>query len=148
MIIHVLTCAKIKIQNICKKYENPPANNRVGSANFGPSPLSSRHGSQESLRHLNNMGSMSMLQTPTSSVCRDPVSAAQKKKGIKSSLGRFFSKKEKVCPSFECFNDSVISKTLLFGFAAKRCQGFDARRFCQHDVHEWIVDDERCRFEL
>lgn len=36
-----------------------------------------------------------MLQTPTSSG-RDSVSAAQKKKGIKSSLGRFFSKKEKV----------------------------------------------------
>lgn len=71
-------------------------NSRVGSSNFGPSPLSSRHGSQESLRHLNTMGSMSMLQTPTSSVCRDQVSAAQKKKSIKSSLGRFFSKKEKV----------------------------------------------------
>lgn len=36
-----------------------------------------------------------MLQTPTSSV-RDSVSAAQKKKSIKSSLGRFFSKKDKV----------------------------------------------------
>ena len=74
----------------------PCKHSRVGSSNFGPSPLSSRHGSQESLRHLNTMGSMSMLQTPTSSVCRDPVSAAQKKKSIKSSLGRFFSKKEKV----------------------------------------------------
>lgn len=41
------------------------------------------------------MGSMSLLQTPTSS-SRDAVSAAQKKKGIKSSLGRFFSKKDKV----------------------------------------------------
>lgn len=68
---------------------------RAGSSNFGPSPLSSRHGSQESLRHLNTMGSMSMLQTPTSA-SRDAVSAAQKKKGLKSSLGRFFSKKEKV----------------------------------------------------
>lgn len=38
---------------------------------------------------------MSMLQTPTSS-SRDAVAAAQKKKGIKSSLGRFFSKKDKV----------------------------------------------------
>lgn len=68
---------------------------RVGTSNFGPSPLSSRHGSQESLRHFSTMGSMSMLQTPTSS-SRDAVAAAQKKKGIKSSLGRFFSKKEKV----------------------------------------------------
>lgn len=41
------------------------------------------------------MGSMSMLQTPTSS-SRDAAAAAQKKKGLKSSLGRFFSKKEKV----------------------------------------------------
>lgn len=76
-------------------------NNRVGNSNFGPSPLSSRHGSQESLRHYNTMGSMSMLQTPTSSSPRDAAAAAaaaaQKKKGLKSSLGRFFSKKEKVC---------------------------------------------------
>jgi hypothetical protein len=36
---------------------------------------------------------MNMLQTPTGT--RD-VSGSQKKKGIKSSLGRFFSKKEKV----------------------------------------------------
>lgn len=36
---------------------------------------------------------MNMLQTPTGN--RD-IAGAQKKKGIKSSLGRFFSKKEKV----------------------------------------------------
>lgn len=36
---------------------------------------------------------MNMLQTPTGN--RD-IASAQKKKGIKSSLGRFFSKKEKV----------------------------------------------------
>ncbi|KAI9585657.1 hypothetical protein GQX74_001504 [Glossina fuscipes] len=64
---------------------------------YGLSPLSSRYGSQESLtRHFNTMGSMSMLQTPTNAVGRDVVSVVQKKKGIKSSLGRFFSKKEKV----------------------------------------------------
>ncbi|SPP85708.1 liprin-alpha-1 isoform X1 [Drosophila guanche] len=64
---------------------------------YGLSPLSSRYGSQESLRHYNTMGSMSMLQTPTSGVSREAAAAAvQKKKGIKSSLGRFFSKKEKV----------------------------------------------------
>lgn len=57
--------------------------------------MSSRHGSQESLRHVNTLGSMSMLQVQNASV-RDSVSAAQKKKSIKSSLGRFFSKKEKV----------------------------------------------------
>lgn len=74
--------------------------NRGGMSSFGPSPMSSRHGSQESLRHLSQMGSMSMLQTPTSN-SRD----AQKKKGIKSSLGRFFSKKEKVN------NNYVVLKT-------------------------------------
>ncbi|XP_055902046.1 liprin-alpha-1 isoform X11 [Eupeodes corollae] len=79
----------------------PPSqgpNNNIRSAyqNYGPSPLSSRHGSQESLRHYSTMGSMNMLQTPTSSVSRDVVTAVQKKKGIKSSLGRFFSKKDKV----------------------------------------------------
>ncbi|XP_017134486.1 liprin-alpha-1 isoform X3 [Drosophila elegans] len=69
----------------------------LSSHSYGLSPLSSRYGSQESLRHYNTMGSMSMLQTPTSGVSRDAAAAAvQKKKGIKSSLGRFFSKKEKV----------------------------------------------------
>lgn len=73
---------------------------RVGNyATYAPSPLSSRHGSQESLRHYNTMGSMSMLQTPTSTsreAATAAAVAAQKKKGLKSSLGRFFSKKEKV----------------------------------------------------
>lgn len=62
-----------------------------------PSPLGSRVSSQESLRNFNNMGSLGMIQTPTSIVSRDGiVTSVQKKKGIKSSLGRFFSKKEKV----------------------------------------------------
>lgn len=43
---------------------------------------------------------MSMLQVQSGNV-RDSVSAAQKKKGIKSSLGRFFSKKEKVSAIFK-----------------------------------------------
>ncbi|XP_016944939.3 liprin-alpha-1 isoform X3 [Drosophila suzukii] len=69
----------------------------LSSHSYGLSPLSSRYGSQESLRHYNTMGSMSMLQTPTSGVSREAAAAAvQKKKGLKSSLGRFFSKKEKV----------------------------------------------------
>ncbi|XP_030555745.1 liprin-alpha-1 isoform X2 [Drosophila novamexicana] len=70
----------------------------LNTHSYGLSPLSSRYGSQESLRHYNTMGSMSMLQTPTSGVSREAAAAAavQKKKGIKSSLGRFFSKKEKV----------------------------------------------------
>lgn len=70
---------------------------RVGMNQYVPSPLGSRVSSQESLRHFSTMGSMNMLQTPTSSVSRDGmVAVVQKKKGIKSSLGRFFSKKEKV----------------------------------------------------
>ncbi|XP_044740586.1 liprin-alpha-1 isoform X2 [Chrysoperla carnea] len=89
-----------------------------------PSPLSSRHSSQDSL-HKNALCGSGMLNTSTASMMgisgvglgsggsgggtlprdgslpRDPASvaaaaaAAQKKKGIKSSLGRFFSKKEK-----------------------------------------------------
>ncbi|XP_065358357.1 liprin-alpha-1 isoform X2 [Calliphora vicina] len=69
----------------------------IAHTGYGLSPLSSRYGSQESLsRHFNTMGSMSMLQTPTNAVGRDGGSVVQKKKGIKSSLGRFFSKKDKV----------------------------------------------------
>ncbi|XP_053671158.1 liprin-alpha-1 [Anopheles nili] len=71
-------------------------NHFVASNNYGMSPLNSRHGSQESLKHLSMVSSLSSLQTPTASRGGDAVSAAQKKKGIKSSLGRFFSKKEKV----------------------------------------------------
>uniref|UniRef100_A0A182NA02 SAM domain-containing protein n=1 Tax=Anopheles dirus TaxID=7168 RepID=A0A182NA02_9DIPT len=71
-------------------------NHFVPSSNYGMSPLNSRHGSQESLKHLSMVSSLSSLQTPTASRGGDAVSAAQKKKGIKSSLGRFFSKKEKV----------------------------------------------------
>uniref|UniRef100_A0A182TNM8 SAM domain-containing protein n=1 Tax=Anopheles melas TaxID=34690 RepID=A0A182TNM8_9DIPT len=71
-------------------------NHFVASSNYGMSPLNSRHGSQESLKHLSMVSSLSSLQTPTASRGGDAVSAAQKKKGIKSSLGRFFSKKEKV----------------------------------------------------
>ncbi|XP_062544985.1 liprin-alpha-1 isoform X3 [Armigeres subalbatus] len=63
-------------------------------ASFGVSPPGSRHGSQESLKKFNAINTLSSLQTPTS-VTREAVVAAQKKKGIKSSLGRLFSKKEK-----------------------------------------------------
>lgn len=73
--------------NVCVIYESRSA------TGYASSPLNSRHGSQESLRHLSSMSSMNMLQTPTGT--RD-VGGSQKKKGIKSSLGRFFSKKEKV----------------------------------------------------
>ncbi|XP_061502903.1 liprin-alpha-1 isoform X2 [Anopheles gambiae] len=78
------------------EFPNESRNHFVASSNYGMSPLNSRHGSQESLKHLSMVSSLSSLQTPTASRGGDAVSAAQKKKGIKSSLGRFFSKKEKV----------------------------------------------------
>ncbi|XP_055296212.1 liprin-alpha-1 isoform X13 [Sitodiplosis mosellana] len=106
----------LRLTNTGNLYQNHNFS-RVGSSNFGPSPLSSRHGSQESLRHLNTMGSMSMLQTPTSSVCRDQVSAAQKKKSIKSSLGRFFSKKEKVKGVKDSMPDGSASMMSMSGLS-------------------------------
>ncbi|XP_034951803.1 liprin-alpha-1 isoform X3 [Chelonus insularis] len=79
-----------------------------GTLNCGtpPSPLSSRHSSQDSL-HKNNMSGMGLpigqlssshlpMQSTMSPATAAAVAAAQKKKGIKSSLGRFFSKKEKI----------------------------------------------------
>lgn len=72
--------------------------------NYGHSPMSSRHGSQESLRHLSSMSSMNMIQTPTGT--RD-ISGGQKKKGIKSSLGRLFSKKDKVKGGKDTMQDSA-----------------------------------------
>lgn len=89
---------------------------RVGASNFGPSPLSSRHGSQESLRHLSSVGSMSMLQTPTST-SREAMAAAQKKKGLKSSLGRFFSKKEKVKGVKDAMPDGSTSMMSMSGLS-------------------------------
>ncbi|XP_049844155.1 liprin-alpha-1-like isoform X22 [Schistocerca gregaria] len=61
---------------------------RPGGYSTPPSPLSSRHSSQDSL-HKNATST-----TPVSASAA-AAAAAQKKKGIKSSLGRFFSKKEK-----------------------------------------------------
>ncbi|KAK0166482.1 hypothetical protein PV328_004901 [Microctonus aethiopoides] len=79
-----------------------------GTLNSGtpPSPLSSRHSSQDSL-HKNNLGNIGLpigqlssshlhMQGNMSPATAAAVAAAQKKKGIKSSLGRFFSKKEKI----------------------------------------------------
>ncbi|XP_017798504.1 PREDICTED: liprin-alpha-1 [Habropoda laboriosa] len=79
-----------------------------GALNSGtpPSPLSSRHSSQDSL-HKNNLPGVGLpigqlssshlhMQSTMSPVTAAAVAAAQKKKGIKSSLGRFFSKKEKI----------------------------------------------------
>lgn len=79
----------------------------MNSGTTPPSPLSSRHSSQDSL-HKNHLASMGLpisqfstqhlqhMQATMSPATAAAVAAAQKKKGIKSSLGRFFSKKEKV----------------------------------------------------
>ncbi|XP_071051585.1 liprin-alpha-1 isoform X3 [Onthophagus taurus] len=64
---------------------------RQGQTHTPPSPLSSRHSSQESL-HKNTV---SGVPRDVSAAAVAAAAAAQKKKGIKSSLGRFFSKKEK-----------------------------------------------------
>ncbi|XP_054270398.1 liprin-alpha-1 [Macrosteles quadrilineatus] len=61
-----------------------------GGYSTPPSPLSSRHSSQDSL-HKHTLISSQYHLPPNAS-----QAAAHKKKGIKSSLGRFFSKKEKV----------------------------------------------------
>lgn len=82
------------------------------NTNYASSPLSSRHGSQESLRHLSSMSSMNMLQTPTGN--RD-IAGGQKKKGIKSSLGRFFSKKEKVSKFVKSFRTEILNKFQVKG---------------------------------
>ncbi|KAI4458652.1 lar interacting protein lip -related protein [Holotrichia oblita] len=65
---------------------------RQGQTHTPPSPLSSRHSSQESL-HKNTVTG---VPRDVSAAAVAAAAAAQKKKGIKSSLGRFFSKKEKV----------------------------------------------------
>ncbi|XP_029170749.1 liprin-alpha-1 isoform X6 [Nylanderia fulva] len=90
-----------------------PTHSRHGQHNNGalnsgtpPSPLSSRHSSQDSL-HKNNFSSVGLpigqlstshlhMQSNMSPATAAAVAAAQKKKGIKGSLGRFFSKKDKI----------------------------------------------------
>ncbi|XP_023310282.1 liprin-alpha-1, partial [Anoplophora glabripennis] len=66
---------------------------RQGQTHTPPSPLSSRHSSQESL-HKNTVTGLPRDMSSAAAVAA--AATAQKKKGIKSSLGRFFSKKEKV----------------------------------------------------
>lgn len=82
-----------------------------------PSPLSSRHSSQESL-HKNAMVGMSR---DASAAAVAAAAAAQKKKGIKSSLGRFFSKKDKVL--ITALNILRYSSISLFYFCTGQRQG-------------------------
>ncbi|XP_055613741.1 liprin-alpha-1 isoform X2 [Uranotaenia lowii] len=92
---------------------------RCGTAtSFAMSPPGSRHGSQESLKKFNAISStLNSIQTPTS-VARDAVVAAQKKKGIKSSLGRLFSKKEKGKPGKDSsMPDGSVSMMSMSGLS-------------------------------
>ncbi|KAK9887987.1 hypothetical protein WA026_000277 [Henosepilachna vigintioctopunctata] len=77
---------------------------RQGLQQTPPSPLSSHHSSQESL-HKNAIAGISR------DVSAAAVAAAQKKKGLKSSLGRFFSKREKVKGREVLGNENMVSLT-------------------------------------
>ncbi|XP_068082984.1 liprin-alpha-1 [Anabrus simplex] len=83
-----LTARSIRLERVAQALaQSQEELRRPGGYSTPPSPLSSRHSSQDSL-HKNVPAS-----TPVSASAA--AAAAQKKKGIKSSLGRFFSKKEK-----------------------------------------------------
>ncbi|XP_017759369.1 PREDICTED: liprin-alpha-1 isoform X2 [Eufriesea mexicana] len=110
-----LTARSIKLERVAQAlaHSQEELRSRHGQHNNGalnsgtpPSPLSSRHSSQDSL-HKNNLSGVGLpigqlssshlhMQSTMSPATAAAVAAAQKKKGIKSSLGRFFSKKEKI----------------------------------------------------
>lgn len=75
---------------------------RQGLQQTPPSPLSSHHSSQESL-HKN-----AVMGIPRD-VSAAAVAAAQKKKGLKSSLGRFFSKREKAKGREVIGNENMVA---------------------------------------
>jgi len=88
---------------------NPSSLRGASGFSTPPSPLSSRHSSQDSLHHgptlmgqtgtslssISSAFSISQMQSYHHTLPSSASAAAQKKKGLKSSLGRFFSKKEK-----------------------------------------------------
>lgn len=110
-----LTARSIRLERVAQvlAHSQEELRSRHGQHNNGalnsgtpPSPLSSRHSSQDSL-HKNNLSGVGLpigqlssshlhMQSTMSPATAAAVAAAQKKKGIKSSLGRFFSKKEKI----------------------------------------------------
>ncbi|XP_049844157.1 liprin-alpha-1-like isoform X24 [Schistocerca gregaria] len=84
-----LTARSLRLERVAQALaQSQEELRRPGGYSTPPSPLSSRHSSQDSL-HKNATST-----TPVSASAA-AAAAAQKKKGIKSSLGRFFSKKEK-----------------------------------------------------
>nr|XP_018899528.1 PREDICTED: liprin-alpha-2 isoform X2 [Bemisia tabaci] len=83
---------------------NQVSMNRIPGFSTPPSPVSSRHSSQDSLHKASALASVSAAQQAA-------VAAAQKKKGIKTSLGRFFSKKEKVKGKDGLSTNSIMSSS-------------------------------------
>uniref|UniRef100_T1GS58 SAM domain-containing protein n=1 Tax=Megaselia scalaris TaxID=36166 RepID=T1GS58_MEGSC len=78
-----LTARSIRLERVAQALalSQEELRSRVGMNQYIPSPLGSRVSSQESLRNFNNMGSLGMIQTPTSIVSRDGiVTSVQKKK--------------------------------------------------------------------
>ncbi|CAG2057769.1 unnamed protein product [Timema podura] len=90
-----LTARSLRLERVAQALaQSQEELRRPGGYSTPPSPLSSRHSSQDSLHKtlppgVGNIGASAAA-----------AAAAQKKKGIKSSLGRFFSKKEKVRGTF------------------------------------------------
>ncbi|XP_035735948.1 liprin-alpha-1-like isoform X8 [Vespa mandarinia] len=102
-----LTARSLRLERVVQAlaHSQEELRRRTGQTGF-PSSGFSPHSSQDSL-HKNNLSSVGLpigqlssshlhMQTTMSPATAAAVAAAQKKKGIKSSLGRFFSKKEKI----------------------------------------------------
>ncbi|XP_050427800.1 liprin-alpha-1 isoform X4 [Adelges cooleyi] len=106
-----LTARSMRLERVAQALAHSQEELRRGASGFStpPSPLSSRHSSQDSLHHgpsmmgqagtslssISSAFSISQMPSYHHTLPSSASAAAQKKKGIKSSLGRFFSKKEK-----------------------------------------------------
>ncbi|XP_043508691.1 liprin-alpha-1 isoform X7 [Frieseomelitta varia] len=102
-----LTARSIRLERVAQAlaHSQEELRRRTGQAGFPTSGFPA-HSSQDSL-HKNNLSGVGLpigqlssshlhMQSTMSPATAAAVAAAQKKKGIKSSLGRFFSKKEKI----------------------------------------------------
>ncbi|KAL0100266.1 hypothetical protein PUN28_019571 [Cardiocondyla obscurior] len=102
-----LTARSLRLERVVQAlaHSQEELRRRTGQSGF-PSGGFPTHSSQDSL-HKNNFSSVGLpigqlstshlhIQSTMSPATAAAVAAAQKKKGIKSSLGRFFSKKEKI----------------------------------------------------
>ncbi|XP_058816964.1 liprin-alpha-1-like [Topomyia yanbarensis] len=111
----------------------------------GVSPPSSLLGSQESLKKYNAVNMLGSLHT-SSSVTRESVTAAQKKKGIKSSLGRLFSKKEKCKAGKESsMPDGSISMMSMSGLSLISNIDSNYDNISVYKMPESVTTVEYCR---